>query len=90
MRKFKLISEQQNQAQQVQCEGVNAIEIVNTGDEIVYFDNRPIPVYAAGMQEYPSISYYGLDGENMVGTLDLRFAGGGANPAAQIIKKIYV
>jgi hypothetical protein len=78
-----------NNSQQVQSKNCNAIVFINQGDEVVTVGSRKIPVYAAGMQEYPSISYYGLEGEVMKGTFDVTFPGGGANPALVIIRKIY-
>jgi len=76
-----------NTGQVVQTKDCNAIVFINQGDEVVTVGGRMIPVYAAGMQEYPSICYYGLKDEIMQGTFNVRFAGGGSNPALVVIRK---
>lgn len=66
--------------------GCNAVEFINlSSTNIVYIDGRPIPAYVAGMQQYPSICYYGLQGEAMTG----QFAVSGTTPELLIVRKFY-
>jgi hypothetical protein len=78
-----------SESQQVQMQGCNAVVFVNQGDEVVTVGGRKIPVYVAGMQEYPSICYYGLEMDQFQRTLNVVFAGGGSGPALLVIRKKY-
>lgn len=67
--------------------GANAIELVNLStSNTVYIDGRPIPPYTTGMVQYPSICYYGLEGETMKGQL----AVSGTTPELLVVRKYYV
>lgn len=90
MRNFRIdTGENVNATDAVAAKNCNAIVFVNIGDEIAYVNNRPVPVYASGMQEYPSITYCGLEGEIMLGQFQIKFAGGGTNPNLLVIRKYY-
>lgn len=87
--KFTIESESISSGQQVQPKGCNAIEFINIGDEVATVENIPVPVYAAGMQEYPRTGFFGMAGEVMHGTITVTFAGGGSAPGITIIRKYY-
>jgi len=90
MRSFTISkAETLNKAQAIQPKDANAIVFINTGDSVAYIGGRPIPVFATGMQEYPSICYYGLEGEKIISTFELTFASGGANPTVLVVRKTY-
>ena len=87
---FRVTTEVINQSQEVQAGGkCNAMEFVNTGDEALTIDGRPLPVKGSGDAFYPSVCYYGLLGETMKGKFTVIFAGGGAAPGCHVIRKIY-
>lgn len=66
--------------------GCNAIEFVNLStSNVLYIDGRPVPAYASGMQQYPSVCYYGLQGESMGG----QFQVSGTTPELLIVRKFY-
>ena len=91
MRKFKVdIGENVNARDAVATKDCNAITFVNIGDDVAYVNNRPIPVYASGMQEYPNITYCGLEGEIMQGLFQINFAGVGVSPNLLVVRKYYV
>lgn len=65
----------------------NAIEFVNLGDGIAKIDGRPIPPYATGMQEYPSICYAGLNNEVDKSEYQITFATGATVTQVLIVRK---
>ena len=73
MRKFSISTEEINGEQMVQSNGCNAIEFVNLSDAEVYINGCPIPAYAVGMMAYPSLAFYGLEGEAMTGVFNVTF-----------------
>ncbi len=90
MRSFTISkAETLNTPQAIQAKGANAIVFINNGDSVAFIGGRPIPVYATGMQEYPSICYYGLEGEIMQCTFELTFATGGTNNSVLVVRKTY-
>lgn len=87
-RKFNIQTTQYSQALEVQTDGCNAIIFTNLSDSTIYIDNVPVPPYAAGMQEYPKLCYYGLEGEIMMGTFNLKF-GTSTAPLVAVTRKFY-
>jgi hypothetical protein len=90
MRKFKIDNgENINTIEAVDPKGCNAITFINVGSDVAFVNNRPIPVYAAGMQEYPSITYCGLENEIMTGSFNVKF-GTITGPNLLVVRKYYV
>ena len=73
MRNFSITTEEINGEQMVQSNGCNAIEFMNLSDAEVYINGAPIPAYASGMMAYPSLAFYGLEGERMTGVFNVTF-----------------
>ena len=73
MRRFSISTDEINSEQMVQSNGCNAIEFVNLSDAEVFINGCPIPAYASGMMGYPSMAYFGLEGEIMTGVFNVTF-----------------
>lgn len=73
MREFDIITKEVNTAGPVQSEGANAIIFTNLSDAEVTVDNVPIPAYSSGMMAYPTLVYYGLEGEKMEHSFAIKF-----------------
>jgi len=78
-----------NKSETIQPKGANAIVITNTGDDVAYINNIPIPVFASGMPVYPCLTFCGMEGEILTSTLTLRFAGVGTAPSVVVVRKTY-
>lgn len=89
MRKFSINTEEVNEVKMIQSNGCNAIEFVNLSDAEITIDGMPIPAYAVGMMNYPSIAYYGLEGERMEGVFNVQF-GSATTKRLVINRKYYV
>lgn len=70
-------------------ENCNAINIVNIGDEIVTVNGRPLYPGTPGTINGDSYSVGGNANEIYVGSINISFAGGGANPNLLVEQKFY-
>lgn len=73
MRKFNIETVNIASAQNVQSLGANAIIFTNLSNATIYVGGVPIPAFAVGMQEYPSLVYYGLEGESLQSSFNVTF-----------------
>lgn len=90
MRKFTLETITVNAAGPVESEACNAIIFTNLGDTEITVDNLPVPIYASGMQEYPSLTFYGLEGETMFNTFTVKFSGSPVTKRILVTRKKYI
>lgn len=67
----------------------NSITFTNTGDEIVRVNDMILYPGVIGVSLGDSRSIGGNFGEEYCGNIRVQFAGGGANPALEIIQKFY-
>lgn len=88
---FNIIQQQYTEQTEVEVTPLcNAVTVRNIGDEVIFFNGIALqPPPGVGLSG-ESVAYEGNYGEVYKGRIQISFAGGGANPNAEVTQKFYI